>query len=99
MQSLGVSLEIIDRCQNHVLPGSKVRRHYLHHDYADEKREAWRLLGDRLPAYGAQPTEAMMKLFISHSSADRGSLCSLGKSGSATKGQRHTLHKRGRLQI
>lgn len=48
MQSLGVSLEIIDRCQNHVLPGSKIRRHYLHHDYADEKREAWRLLGDRL---------------------------------------------------
>lgn len=48
MQSLGVSLEIIDRCQNHVLPGSKVRRHYLHHDYADEKREAWRLLGDQL---------------------------------------------------
>lgn len=31
MQSLGVSLEIIDRCQNHVLPGCKVRRHYLHH--------------------------------------------------------------------
>jgi integrase len=29
MQSLGVSLEIIDRCQNHVLPGSKVRRHYF----------------------------------------------------------------------
>jgi integrase len=48
MQSLGVSLEIIDRCQNHVLPGSKVRRHYLHHDYAAEKREAWSLLGDRL---------------------------------------------------
>lgn len=50
MQSLGVSLEIIDRCQNHVLPGSKVRRHYLHHNYAEEKREAWRLLGDRLEA-------------------------------------------------
>jgi integrase len=48
MQSLGVSLEIIDRCQNHVLPGSKVRRHYLHHDYADEKRKAWCLLGDRV---------------------------------------------------
>jgi integrase len=48
MQSMGVSLEIIDRCQNHVLPGSKVRRHYLLHDYADEKREAWRLLGERL---------------------------------------------------
>jgi integrase len=48
MQSMGVSLEIIDRCQNHVLPGSKVRRHYMLHDYAVEKRDAWRLLGERL---------------------------------------------------
>ena len=48
MQSLGISLETIDRCQNHVLPGSKVRRHYLHHDYANEKRDAWKLLGERL---------------------------------------------------
>lgn len=48
MQSLSVSLEIIDRCQNHVLPGSKVRRHYLHHDYALEKRDAWRQLGRHL---------------------------------------------------
>ncbi|MFC0132989.1 integrase [Massilia eurypsychrophila] len=48
MQSLGISLELIDRCQNHVLAGSKVRRHYLHHDYAEEKREAWRILGARL---------------------------------------------------
>ena len=48
MQSLGVSLELIDRCQNHVLPGSKVRRHYLLHDYANEKREAWQLLGERI---------------------------------------------------
>lgn len=48
MQSLGVPLDIIDRCQNHVLPGSKVRRHYFHHDYADEKRKAWQLLGERL---------------------------------------------------
>ncbi len=48
MQGLGVSLEVIDRCQNHVLSGSKVRRHYLHHDYAHEKRQAWGLLGDRL---------------------------------------------------
>jgi hypothetical protein len=38
----------IDRCQNHVLPGSKARRPYLHHDYAEEKRQAWRLLGQRL---------------------------------------------------
>lgn len=48
MQAMRVSPDVIDRCQNHVLPGSKVRRHYLHHDYAEEKREAWRLLGERL---------------------------------------------------
>lgn len=50
MQALGVSLDVIDRCQNHVLTGSRVRRHYLHHDYADEKKNAWNLLGDRLSA-------------------------------------------------
>ena len=48
MQSLGVLPDIIDRCQNHVLAGGRVRRHYLHHDYAAEKREAWNKLGDRL---------------------------------------------------
>ena len=48
MQSLGVSLDIIDRCQNHVLAGSKIRRHYLHHDYAEEKRDAWATLGARI---------------------------------------------------
>lgn len=48
MQELGVPLEIIDRCQNHLLGGSKVRRHYLHHDYAKEKTEAWILLGERV---------------------------------------------------
>lgn len=55
MQALGVPLDTIDRCQNHVLSGSKVRRHYLHHDYADEKREAWRLLGAKLSEL-LQPT-------------------------------------------
>ncbi|MDR3428217.1 tyrosine-type recombinase/integrase [Silvimonas sp.] len=50
MQALGITLEIIDRCQNHLLGGSKVRRHYLHHDYAKEKREAWHLLGQRIEA-------------------------------------------------
>lgn len=48
MQRLGVPLDIIDRCQNHVLAGSRVRRHYLHHDYAEEKREAWGKLGAEL---------------------------------------------------
>ena len=44
MQALGISLELIDRSQNHVLPGSKVRRHYMLHDYTDEKRAAWAAL-------------------------------------------------------
>lgn len=48
MQKLGVGLDIIDRCQNHVLAGSKVRRHYMHHDYSEEKRAAWATLGDKL---------------------------------------------------
>lgn len=48
MQELGVTLEIIDRCQNHLLGSSKVRRHYLHHDYAQEKTLAWHLLGEKI---------------------------------------------------
>lgn len=48
MQQLGVSLDLIDRCQKHVLAGGRVRRAYLHHDYATEKREAWAKLGDRI---------------------------------------------------
>jgi len=48
MQTLGVPLETIDRCQNHVLSGSKVRRHYLHHHYAKEKTAAWNALGEQI---------------------------------------------------
>lgn len=48
MQALGTSLDTIDRCQNHIIFGSKVRRVYLRHDYADEKREAWARLGNQL---------------------------------------------------
>jgi integrase len=50
MQALGINPDVIDRCQNHVMRGSRVRRHYLHHDYADEKRAAWRQLGKHLEA-------------------------------------------------
>lgn len=49
MQATGVSLDVIDRCQNHMLPG-KVRRVYLRHDYEKEKTDAWKRLGDRLDA-------------------------------------------------
>lgn len=45
MQALGTSLDTIDRCQNHIIFGSKVRRVYLRHDYAKEKRDAWKNLG------------------------------------------------------
>ena len=78
MQSLGVSLEIIDRCQNHVLPGSKVRRHYLHHDYAQEKREAWQRLGEHISLILAVPgivtnanTAMRSRSVISTSSTDK----------------------------
>lgn len=50
MQALGVSPDVIDRCQNHVLAGSKVRRHYLKHEYAAETREAWARLGGAIEA-------------------------------------------------
>lgn len=29
MQALGINLDVIYRCQNHVIRGSRVRRHYL----------------------------------------------------------------------
>ena len=60
MQALGVSPDVIDRCQNHVLSGSRVRRHYMKHEYADEKRAAWELLGTELECIlsGATPPQA-----------------------------------------
>lgn len=48
MQELGIDMNIIDRCQNHVLAGSKVRRHYLKYEYKEEKQQAWAKLGRRL---------------------------------------------------
>jgi|SRR3989338_1461002 len=48
-QRLKISREVVNLCQNHVI-GSKVDRVYLLDDYADEKREAWNKLGDRLEA-------------------------------------------------
>jgi len=49
MQKLKVSREVVNLGQNHVI-GSKVDRVYLLDDYADEKRDAWNKLGDRLEA-------------------------------------------------
>ncbi|MDT3680821.1 MAG: tyrosine-type recombinase/integrase [Burkholderiaceae bacterium] len=47
MQSLGVTPLIVDRCLNHV-EGNVLRRVYQVHEYADEKREAWQMLGERI---------------------------------------------------
>ncbi len=58
MQALGVSPDVIDRCQNRVLAGSRVRRHDLKHEYNDEKRGAWRLLGAEIERVLGQPSPA-----------------------------------------
>ena len=42
-----VSRDVINLCQNHVI-GTKVDRVYLLDDYAEEKRDAWVRLGNRL---------------------------------------------------
>ncbi len=47
MQSLGVTPDVIERVLNHTEP-DKLKRTYQTYDYAKEKREAWRLLGERL---------------------------------------------------
>lgn len=49
MQKLKISRDVINLCQNHVI-GTKVDRSYLLDDYADDKRDAWHKLGDRLEA-------------------------------------------------
>ncbi len=49
MQQLKVPRDVINLCQNHVI-GSKVDRVYLLDDYAEEKRNAWNKLGNRLEA-------------------------------------------------
>lgn len=49
MQKLKINRDVINLCQNHVI-GTKVDRVYLLDEYADEKREAWNKLGDRLEA-------------------------------------------------
>jgi integrase len=48
MQQLRIQPDIIDRCQNHYVGGGLVRRAYQQHDYTEEMREAWEILGKRL---------------------------------------------------
>ena len=59
MQALGVPNDIIDRCLNHALPGSKVRRHYLHYEFQDQMRDAWRVWGDHLEGVACEGSPAV----------------------------------------
>lgn len=47
MTALGVIPEVAEKCLNHT-EESRVKRTYQRHSYEKEKREAWRLLGERL---------------------------------------------------
>jgi integrase len=47
MQTLKINRDVINLCQNHVI-GTKIDRVYLLDDYAEDKRDAWNKLGDRL---------------------------------------------------
>lgn len=47
MASLGVRPDVIERCLNHT-EENKVKRIYQRHDYREEQKEGWRLLGERL---------------------------------------------------
>ena len=45
--SMGVLPEVVEKCLNHV-EQSKIKRIYQRASYANEKRRAWQLLGDKL---------------------------------------------------
>lgn len=47
MAELGISREIINLCQNHLV-GSSIDRHYIHYDHRDKKSDAWNQLGQEL---------------------------------------------------
>ena len=76
MQELGIDPNTIDRCQNHVLPGSKVRRHYLHYDFAKEKLAAWEALGARLQCILDAPAPEECPAPLNDGQAAKGSTAS-----------------------
>ena len=92
MQALGVMPDVIDRCQNHVLAGSRVRRHYLKHDYADETKQAWSKLGAAIEAGPAR------RLRLVSGSARRPPAPRAGSTAGAARaqlGRRRTLDAAG----
>jgi integrase len=61
MQQLKVHRDVINLCQNHVI-GSKVDRVYLLDEYADEKRDAWQKLGNRIEAILNSDNDVSLKI-------------------------------------
>lgn len=59
MVAMGVSPEVVDRCQNHK-EANRIRRIYQRHDYRTEMHEAWRLLGERLDLLSREDTENIL---------------------------------------
>lgn len=57
MQRLGIDLNTIDRCQNHSLTGSPIRRHYMLYEYFEEKTVAWTKLCEELEKILLSETE------------------------------------------
>ncbi|WP_176331630.1 tyrosine-type recombinase/integrase [Burkholderia vietnamiensis] len=59
MQELGVLPVVVEKCLNH-RDENRIRRTYQRYDYAKEKQEAWRLVGERLrsliASMGADPS-------------------------------------------
>lgn len=51
MQELSIDINILDRCQNHVLAGSKVRKLHLKYEYKDAKLQARANLGKKLEGF------------------------------------------------
>jgi hypothetical protein len=47
MEQVGVKSTVIDLCQNHAIR-TRVQKSYQHHDYKEEMKDAWALLGMRL---------------------------------------------------
>jgi integrase len=61
MTKLGVLDVVADKCLAHT-EENKVKRIYLRHDYKDEMREAWRLLGERLDLLTSPETSNVVPL-------------------------------------
>lgn len=68
MQTLGVLPVVIEACLNHTEP-NRIVRTYQTHDYAAEKREAWRLLGDRLDLLTRTDVDNVVMLSTQQASA------------------------------